>query len=94
VSNVVHLGGGVLTKQQLATHLGRSPRWVEIRVKQGMPSLDPTARYAQRRFRLADVEAWLNDGPKAASTVDRLAMLEARVATLERMIGNQNRSAG
>src|SRR5437879_861116 len=59
VSAVAHLHPAtehLLTKQQLAAHLGRSPRWIELRVKEGMPSTDPTVRYPQRRFRLSDVE--------------------------------------
>ena len=71
----------LLTKQQLAAHLGKSPRWVELRVREGMPSEGPTARYPQRRFRLSAVEAWLAAGePKPRS--DRLSQLEERVASL------------
>ncbi|MGI8863653.1 MAG: helix-turn-helix transcriptional regulator [Solirubrobacteraceae bacterium] len=74
----------LLTKRQLAEHLGRSTRWVELRVREGMPSEPPTNRYPQRRFRLAEVEAWLAAGrakPPMPQT-RRLAELEERVAKL------------
>jgi hypothetical protein len=74
----------MLTKQQLAGHLGRSTRWIELRVREGMPSEAPTTRFPRRRFRLSEVEAWLAAGePKpAAPEAQRLAQLEERVAEL------------
>jgi hypothetical protein len=74
----------LVTKQQLAEHLGRSTRWVELRVRDGMPSEAPTTRFPRRRFRLAEVEAWLAAGaPKPAPPqAQRLADLEERVAEL------------
>jgi excisionase family DNA binding protein len=45
-----------LTKRELAEHLGYSTRWVEYRVREGMPN----ERLGRRmRFRATDVEAWL-----------------------------------
>jgi hypothetical protein len=74
----------MLTKQQLAAHLGRSTRWIELRVREGMPSEAPTTRFPRRRFRLCEVEAWLAAGePKPAPPqAQRLAELEERVAEL------------
>lgn len=47
-----------LSKQQLAGHLGFSVRWVELRVRDGMPC----ERFRGRlRFRASDVEAWLKE---------------------------------
>jgi hypothetical protein len=83
VSRVVQLNLAaeqLLTKRQLAQHLSRSTRWVELRVREGMPSEAPTTRYPQRRFRLSEVEAWLAAGkakPPAPQT-RRLAELEER----------------
>jgi predicted DNA-binding transcriptional regulator AlpA len=57
---VVDFGGPapLLTKKQVARALGFSQRWVELRVADGMPSsLDKKGR---RRFRLSDVQDWLN----------------------------------
>lgn len=72
----------LLTKKQLAQHLGRSERWVEMRAKDGMPVVEGTDRLGRRRYDLAACEAWLADGrPKSRS--DRLAALEARVEALE-----------
>jgi hypothetical protein len=74
----------LVTKQQLAEHLGRSTRWVELRVRDGMPSEAPTSRFPRRRFRLSEVEAWLASGkPKPATPqAQRIAVLEERVAEL------------
>jgi excisionase family DNA binding protein len=52
------------TKQELAAHLGFSVRWVELRVREGMPA----RRMGQRlRFHASAVEAWLEHdaGPAA-----------------------------
>lgn len=48
----------VLSKRALAMALGRSTRWVELRVNEGMPS-ELIAR--RRRFRLSAVRKWLNE---------------------------------
>jgi len=74
----------LLTKRQVAEYLGRSTRWVELRVREGMPSEPPTTRFPRRRFRLSEVEAWLAAGrPKPATPqAQRIAELEERVAQL------------
>jgi len=47
-----------LTTQQLADHLGFSTKWVQRKVKDGMPS----ERFGSRlRFKATVVEAWLID---------------------------------
>lgn len=51
--------GGVepwMTKQQLAEHLQFSTRWIEQRVREGMPS---EMWAGQRRFRATAAEDWL-----------------------------------
>ena len=84
VAQLSLVGEHLVTKRQLAQYLGRSTRWVEMRVREGMPSEPPTTRYPQRRFRLSDVEAWLTSGkPKPPPRqAQRLAELEVRVAEL------------
>ncbi len=47
-----------VSKRQLAERLGYSTRWVELRVREGMPS---RMVGAQRRFRASDVEQWLKE---------------------------------
>jgi hypothetical protein len=98
VSEIVHLpnrASHLLTKKQLAAHLGRSTRWIELRVRQGMPSEPPTRRYPSRRFRLAEVEAWLAAGEKKRSPeADRLVRLEQRMATLAARVEGLERRAG
>lgn len=45
-----------LTKQEMAEYLGFSPRWVEMRVREGMPC----ERFGSRlRFQRTPVEKWL-----------------------------------
>jgi hypothetical protein len=78
-------GAQLLTKQQLAQHLQRSTRWVELRTREGMPSIDPTRRYPGRRYNLHDVEQWLANSEPAPS-VDRVSRLEAEVARLTRIV--------
>lgn len=47
-----------LSKKQLAACLGFSERWVDYRVDEGMP----VHRFSKRRrFRLSEVEAWLEE---------------------------------
>jgi phage terminase Nu1 subunit (DNA packaging protein) len=74
----------LVTKRQLAEHLGRSTRWVELRVREGMPSEPPTTRFPHRRFRLSEVEAWLAAGKARPATPQsrRLEALEEQVAEL------------
>jgi hypothetical protein len=55
-----------LSKRQLAGHLNYSVRWVELRVREGMPC----ERWGNRlRFKVSDVEPWL----KARYADDRQA---------------------
>lgn len=49
----------MLTKRQLANHLGRSTRWVELMVRDhGLPA-EWDRHHRERRFDLVAVEAWL-----------------------------------
>ena len=45
-----------LSKRQVAQWFGFSTRWVELRVREGMPS---RLRGNRRRFLLSECEAWL-----------------------------------
>lgn len=85
----------MLTKKQLAAHLKRSERWVELKVRDaGLPVKEATDRYGRRCYHLAAVEAWLKDG-KPSKRVYRVSMLEQRVAALERRLDEmQRRSYG
>jgi hypothetical protein len=85
--------GALVSKQQLAAHLGRSTRWVELRVREGMPSEPPTKRFPHRRFRVADVEAWLSDS-RLQQPADRLSRLEREVATLAATVEELKARAG
>jgi predicted DNA-binding transcriptional regulator AlpA len=51
-----------MSKRQLAQWLGFSTRWVELRVREGMPS---RIQGNQRRFRLSECEAWLASAREA-----------------------------
>jgi phage terminase Nu1 subunit (DNA packaging protein) len=98
VSNVIQLPSRgverVLTKKQLAAHLGRSERWVELRVREGMPVLEATDRYGRRRYKLRACEEWLARGrPRiVASTEDRLAALECQVGELIALVRGLRRA--
>ena len=46
-----------LSKRQVAVMFGYSTRWVELRVRDGMPS---RLKGNQRRFLLSEVEPWLD----------------------------------
>ena len=80
-------GDVLLTKKQLAAHLGRSARWVELKVREGMPVEQATDRYGRRRYDLEAVEAWLRDGKPKSSTrsvQERIASLEQQMSELLR----------
>jgi predicted DNA-binding transcriptional regulator AlpA len=47
-----------LTKRQLEPLLGKSGRWIEQRMAEGMPS---TMRVGKRRFLLSECRSWLAD---------------------------------
>lgn len=51
----------LLDKEEMAFYLGVTKRTVEIKMSQGLPHIKLSARAT--RFRLADVQAWL-DGKK------------------------------
>lgn len=73
----------LLTKKQLAAHLGRSERWIELAVRdRGMPVVEGTDRLGRRRYSLVAVEAWIDAG-RPRPKLDRLTALEARVEALE-----------
>jgi hypothetical protein len=86
----------LVTKRQLAEHLSRSTRWVELRVREGLPSEPPTTRYPQRRFRLSEVEAWLAAGNRKPPTPQtrRITDLEERVAELAASLQRLERRVG
>ncbi len=44
-----------LSKKQVAAHYGYSTRWVELRMRDGMPS---HVRGGHRKFVLSEIEAW------------------------------------
>lgn len=83
-----------LTKQQIAAHLGRSVRWVELRMREGLPSVPPTTRDPHRRFRLSEVQRWLEGGEKKLpGHAERIAELEAQVARLSATVERLERRA-
>ena len=82
----------LLTKQQLARHLNRSTRWIELRVREGMPVEEATDRYGRRRYRLGAVEEWLRHG-RPRRKEDRLTVLEREVAELRVQVAGLTRAA-
>jgi hypothetical protein len=63
-----------------------------MRTAEGMPSLDPTRRFPARRYRLTEVQAWLEAGERAIPH-DRIGKLEADVAR-EVLSGQPSRDLG
>jgi predicted DNA-binding transcriptional regulator AlpA len=47
-----------LSKRQVANHYGRSTRWVELRMREGLPSRLIGGR---RGFRLSEVDEWIKE---------------------------------
>jgi phage terminase Nu1 subunit (DNA packaging protein) len=86
--------GRLVTKKQLAAHLGRSERWIELRVREGMPVAPASDRYGRRRYDLEQVERWLRCGPPPRTPRDsRLTALERSVADLAAQVAElQQRS--
>lgn len=49
-----------LSKRQIAMHYGRTTRWVEMRMRDGMPHRkDGRSREARTMFRLSECDAWM-----------------------------------
>lgn len=91
MSNVVRLpvhSHALLTKKQLAAELNRSPRWIELRMREGLPAEPRATASEHARFDLARVRAWLD----ARAEQPRLT-LEQRVARLEAELRELRRSA-
>jgi hypothetical protein len=47
-----------LSKRQIASYLARSTRWVELKVRAGMPSRMIGGR---RAYRVSEVDGWLGE---------------------------------
>ena len=85
--------GRLLTKRQLAAELGRSTRWIELRMRDGMPVAPRAAPREHTRFDLTAVRAWL----ESRCATPKLP-LEQRVEQLERemstVVAELKQSAG
>ena len=83
----------LLTKKQLAAHLCRSERWIELKVRDGMPVEQDTDRHGRRRYDLQQVERWLRQGPASSATrEDRLDQLERRITALASQVADLRRA--
>lgn len=83
-----HQPGRLLTKKQLAAELGRSTKWIELRMREGLPVEPRKTAHEHARFDLAKVRAWLDSRSerKPMTLEERVAMLERTVAAMsERM---------
>jgi hypothetical protein len=74
----------LLTKRQLSVALGRSTRWIELRMREGLPVMPRVSANESARFDPAAVRAWLDAraGTGAVPLEQRVANLECRVARL------------
>jgi phage terminase Nu1 subunit (DNA packaging protein) len=77
-------GTSLVTKRQLAAMLGRSTRWVELRMREGLPVEPRRSSQESARFDIRAVEAWLEAraGDPSLSLLDRVARLEQELARL------------
>lgn len=90
MADVVHLPfrpvrGRLLTKKQLAAELGRSTRWIELRMRDDGLPVEPRAKPGEHaRFDLAKVRAWMDvqANTRPVSLEERVAMLERTVESL------------
>jgi len=78
------LPGRLITKRQLANELGRSTRWVELRMREGMPVAPRSGPHEHARFDLEAVRTWLESrsGMQTPPLEQRVAQLERQVSTL------------
>lgn len=75
----------LLSKRELAAELGLSRRWIELRMREGLPVVPRAHHGEQARFDLAQVRAWLDaraDQPARPSLEQRVHELERAVDTL------------
>lgn len=97
-ANIVPLRASVaqrpVTKAELARHFSRSTRWVELKVREGMPFLPATKRYPHKRFEILACERWMGDSEhKPLTAAERIAELEAKVASLAAQVEELRRTA-
>ena len=76
--------GRLLTKRQLAAELGRSTRWMELRMREGLPVLPRCTPGEHARYDLDAVRAWLDSRSDGGCVplAQRVARLECQLATL------------
>lgn len=90
--NVVTLSvrapGRLLTKRELARELGRSKRWIELRMREGLPVQSREHPGEHARYDLVAVREWLDRRPAqpVVSLEQVVAELRERVAQLEQTI--------
>lgn len=89
MNKVVHLPlrsfpRGLLTKKQLAAELSRSTRWIELRMREGLPVAPRATAREHARFDLEAVRAWLTSrsGASRLHLEERVTQLEQQVHTL------------
>ena len=81
----------LLTKRQLAAELGRSTRWIELRMREGLPVLPRGTPAEHTRFDLEAVRSWLDTrGPCAPPRLEeRVAQLERQIVTLAEALNRE-----
>jgi hypothetical protein len=86
--------GRLLSKKQLAAELGRSPRWIELKMRdEGLPVEPRASEQEHARFDLVKVRAWLEAraAVKTMTLEERVASLETRLGLLEHELGRPMR---
>lgn len=96
MSNIVQLptrGPVILTKAELAKRLKCSTRWIELRVKEGMPVERATDRRGRCRYDFSAVQDWLSNGQPKLTRQDRFATIEARLVELQNQLNELRKTA-
>jgi hypothetical protein len=86
----------LLTKKQLGVALGRSTRWIELRMREGLPVMPRRSANERARFDAAAVRAWLDQraATRSMSLEERVATLELRVAHIADAVQSTGRKRG
>jgi hypothetical protein len=87
--------GVLLTKKQLALELARSTRWIELRMREGLPVQPRRSPGEHARFDLEEVRRWLDRRSRpTAVREERVARLEREVARLAAALGVERSKGG
>lgn len=74
-----------VSKKQLAAELGRSTRWVNYRMQEGMP-FDKGGPHGHPRFYPSQVKTWLQEQESTERPVPPVKQIEALVSQVDKLV--------